>query len=132
MERPFIERLHIQSYGCIRDLTLNLTPLHALIGPNDSGKSTALMAMRTLTTLAAGPIQNVDDSGRVIGAFWQNDRLSIAGATSSSVGGWTIRRIPQPLQDWYGPPSGSGSNDLDVNSGRRSRASARAPCAGDG
>jgi predicted ATPase len=48
MDRPYIEELRIQGYGCIQDATFRLTPLHALIGPNDSGKSTALRALKTL------------------------------------------------------------------------------------
>jgi predicted ATPase len=52
VDRPFIERLRIVNYGCIRDLELALTPLHAFIGPNDSGKTTVLEAVRTITTLA--------------------------------------------------------------------------------
>lgn len=52
MERPYVEELRIQSYGCIRDATFRLTPLHALIGPNDSGKSTVLRALRTVVYLA--------------------------------------------------------------------------------
>jgi predicted ATPase len=46
MDRPYIEELRIQNYGCIRDATFKLTPLHALIGPNDSGKSTVLRALK--------------------------------------------------------------------------------------
>jgi hypothetical protein len=52
MDRPYIEKLRIQSYGCIKDAELKLTPLHALIGPNDSGKSTVLRALRTVVQLA--------------------------------------------------------------------------------
>lgn len=48
MDRPYVEELRIQSYGCIRDATFRFTPLHALIGPNDSGKSTVLRALMTL------------------------------------------------------------------------------------
>lgn len=54
MERPFIEQLRIQNYGCIRDATFKLTPLHALIGPNDSGKSTALRALQMLSFFIGG------------------------------------------------------------------------------
>lgn len=53
MNRPYIEELRIQTYGCIRDATFRFTPLHALIGPNDSGKSTVLRALRTLAFLIA-------------------------------------------------------------------------------
>src|SRR5687767_2057365 len=57
MDRPYVEELRIQSYGCIQDATFCFTPLHALIGPNDSGKSTVLRALRTLAfifTLRSG------------------------------------------------------------------------------
>lgn len=54
MDRPYVEELHIQDYGCIRDATFRLTPLHALIGPNDSGKSTVLRALHTLSLLLHG------------------------------------------------------------------------------
>lgn len=40
-----ITSLKIEGYGCIQSAKLNLTPLHALIGPNDSGKSTILGAV---------------------------------------------------------------------------------------
>jgi ABC-type cobalamin/Fe3+-siderophores transport system ATPase subunit len=52
MNRPHIEKLRIQNYGCIKDIDIQLTPLHALIGPNDSGKSTVLRALRALSLLA--------------------------------------------------------------------------------
>lgn len=53
MDRPYIEELRIRNYGCIRDATFQFTPLHALIGPNDSGKTTVLRAIRTLAYLLA-------------------------------------------------------------------------------
>ncbi len=40
-----IEAYRIQNFGCIRDIQGCLTPLHAFIGPNDSGKSTLLRAL---------------------------------------------------------------------------------------
>ena len=50
-ENPFVETVRIQNFGCARDVTLELTRLHALIGPNDSGKSTVLAAIRTACEL---------------------------------------------------------------------------------
>jgi predicted ATPase len=41
-----IERLIIKNYGCIKDVEIRLTRLHAFIGPNDSGKSTILRFIR--------------------------------------------------------------------------------------
>jgi predicted ATPase len=49
-----IENVHIQNFGCIKDLEMKLTPLHALIGPNDSGKSAILRAVRTAMQLVNG------------------------------------------------------------------------------
>lgn len=43
-----IRTFHAKSYGCLLDVTATLTPLHAFIGPNDSGKSTLLWGMRTV------------------------------------------------------------------------------------
>lgn len=54
MERAYLETVRIQGYGCVRDATLRLTPLHALIGPNDSGKSTVLRAVETLASIVTG------------------------------------------------------------------------------
>jgi predicted ATPase len=42
-----IKTFRARDYGCLLDVTASLTPLHAFIGPNDSGKSTLLRWMRT-------------------------------------------------------------------------------------
>lgn len=43
-----IKRLEVQNYKALRDITLDLTPIHVLIGPNDSGKTSALEAITAL------------------------------------------------------------------------------------
>lgn len=48
----FIHKLAVKDYGCLCDVSVDLTPLHAFIGPNDSGKSTLLGAMRTAVEFA--------------------------------------------------------------------------------
>ncbi len=58
----FIRRLTVKNYGCVKDVSVELTPLHAFIGPNDSGKSTLLRAMRTLVQLAGDRFSS-DDVG---------------------------------------------------------------------
>jgi ABC-type branched-subunit amino acid transport system ATPase component len=57
-----IQRICIQGYGCIQDLDLKLSGLHALIGPNDSGKSTVLRALRTVAQLGSS-VLDLSDSG---------------------------------------------------------------------
>ncbi len=51
---PMIKTFRARNYGCLVDVTAQLTPLHAFIGPNDSGKSTLLHGMRTVVQLATG------------------------------------------------------------------------------
>lgn len=49
ISRPYIERIRVRDFRCIKEVDFPLTPLHALIGPNDSGKSTILEAMRSIS-----------------------------------------------------------------------------------
>ena len=44
-----IKRLEIENYGCIRHAEVKPTPLHALVGPSDVGKSTILRAIEALS-----------------------------------------------------------------------------------
>lgn len=57
MGKRSIENLTVKSYGCLEDVSIDLTSLHAFIGPNDSGKSTILRAVRTLLQFAAGSFE---------------------------------------------------------------------------
>ena len=43
-----ITRFRVQNYKALRDVTLDLTPIHVLIGPNDSGKTSILEALASL------------------------------------------------------------------------------------
>lgn len=56
MDRPWVEELRIQNYGCVQDAEFRFTPLHALIGPNDSGKSTVLRALLTMNVVGVNGI----------------------------------------------------------------------------
>lgn len=49
-----ITKFKAERYGCLTDVDIQFRPLHALIGPNDSGKSTLLRAVRTLAQFAGG------------------------------------------------------------------------------
>jgi predicted ATPase len=48
-----ISHFEAKAYGPIKDATCELSPLHAFIGPNDSGKSSLLRAIVTAVNLAA-------------------------------------------------------------------------------
>ena len=50
MERPYVDWVRVENFRCIKHADLRLTPIHALIGPNDSGKSSLLQAIRGAST----------------------------------------------------------------------------------
>lgn len=130
MDRPYIERLRVRNYGCIKDLELKLTPLHALIGPNDSGKSTVLMALRTLTTLAAGPIQYADDHGKLLAAMELNPQYSLAVTVAGQSWGVASAGVPS-LYFREQLDSGIGTGSVNGGSSQvRSSATLRASVAG--
>lgn len=47
-----ITRFHVQNYKALRDVTVELTSVHVLIGPNDSGKTSVLEALAALSRSA--------------------------------------------------------------------------------
>ena len=47
-DATMITRFHVQNYKALRDVTLDLTPMHVLIGPNDAGKTSILEAITAL------------------------------------------------------------------------------------
>jgi len=75
-----IDHLRIQNYGCIKDVSLSLSPLHAFIGPNDSGKTTLLDAISCLSIHAFHAGQNQAGPSTPLRQFssTMNERRSIA------------------------------------------------------
>ena len=51
-----LERIRVQNFKAIADAELELTPLHLLIGPNDSGKTSFLEAIAALSRSLDHPI----------------------------------------------------------------------------
>ena len=49
--KAFLEQVHIENHLSLRDVTLPLKPLTVLVGPNASGKSNILSALRLLNTM---------------------------------------------------------------------------------
>jgi len=62
-----ITRFEIQNYKALRDVAIDLTPIHVLIGPNDSGKTSILEALQILSAgydgdsvVTAFPVRNLE------------------------------------------------------------------------
>ena len=43
-----IKRLRVKNFKALRDIEIELTPIHVLIGPNDSGKTSILDVLAAL------------------------------------------------------------------------------------
>ena len=46
----YMSRFSVKNYKCLVDVDIPLTPIHVLIGENDSGKTSLLEAMAALYT----------------------------------------------------------------------------------
>jgi predicted ATPase len=93
MSRPHVDQLRIRGFGCITDATFALTPIHALIGPSDSGKTTVLRALRALSKYAQ--MRNVQATAADVVLYAHETatlEARVAGAGSAIVtrdrGGW--------------------------------------------
>lgn len=51
-----IKTFRVQNYKALCDVTLELTPIHVLIGPNDSGKTSLMEALRAYSRLTRGDV----------------------------------------------------------------------------
>lgn len=51
-----IEQFRVKNYKALRDVTLDLTPMHVLIGPNDTGKTSILEALGALCRSVDTPL----------------------------------------------------------------------------
>ncbi|MFP4192912.1 MAG: AAA family ATPase [Candidatus Hydrogenedentota bacterium] len=64
-----IKQFRVQNYKALRDVTLDLTPMHVLIGPNDSGKTSVLDCLWIISESARRPL------AEVLPQPWEGGRL---------------------------------------------------------
>jgi predicted ATPase len=111
-DKPFVETVRIQNFGCARDVTLELTRLHALIGPNDSGKSTVLAAIRTACELVRLGQNQLSNDGRLDPRGVFEARITMCSAAIEL----TCARSPKKWNAFVGsrgmPPDRDQSLDL--------------------
>lgn len=82
-----IETFRAQGFGCLKNVTVQLTPLHALIGPNDSGKSTLLHAIDTMGHYAKGQNLRAIPHWRFIAETKGKVRLEASGPFTCTIEG---------------------------------------------
>ncbi len=86
-----IQSFHVQNFKALRDVTLELTPIHVLIGPNDSGKTSLLQAIAALCRSVDMPLHEA-----FTGA-WTGQDLVWHGAPSSNVSIGATFAPPAPV-----------------------------------
>ncbi len=58
----FFQKIEFENFGPIKKASLEMTPLHALIGPNDSGKTTPLKGIRFIANMGQNRRFDPDDA----------------------------------------------------------------------
>lgn len=57
-----LNRLHVRNYKCLRNVSVDLTPLTVLVGPNDSGKTSLLESLQLFGEVSGRWVGNHDDA----------------------------------------------------------------------
>jgi len=76
-----------QGFGCLKQVEVELTPLHAFIGPNDSGKSTLLKAIDGFSQYAS---QRLRDGVPYLNYLPQSPHAVILQATNKGNAAWRV------------------------------------------
>jgi predicted ATPase len=73
-----ITKMHIENFKCFKDFDIELGPFNVLIGPNDSGKTAFLEAIRVAFSPLGETVHQVEERIRKIGlrAFWREEDSS--------------------------------------------------------
>ena len=96
-----ITRFQAAGYGCLKKVAVDLTPLHAFIGPNDAGKSMLLSAIHAVGLAVEGkPEDWFDASEMLFGQAWTAEGWrseNSAGAGPWQPGRPASTRVPVDL-----------------------------------
>lgn len=82
----FLSRFGVKRYKCLGDIDIPLTPIHVLIGPNDSGKTSLMEAMEAFLASADKPLSQIFPQP------WSGQELVLHGDDSGSIaftGSWS-------------------------------------------
>jgi predicted ATPase len=87
-----IDKIRIQNFKCLRDVEVELGPLNVLIGPNDSGKSSFLQAVKLLQSASNGVISANEEM------IWNKDkrlpiRMNVTAYSQSDEFIWPPTRV---------------------------------------
>ncbi len=84
----FLSRFHVRGYKCLEDVDVALTPMHVLIGPGDSGKTSLLEAISAfygrLKTPATQWFPATDREGELVTQGNRVPAIDLAGQWSEA------------------------------------------------
>jgi len=95
-----LERIHIENYKCLRDVTVDLADFTILIGPNDSGKSSFLEVIQSFGKIVpqgyAGIVQGDRSPANLV---WRKDagRRIVWEITGTAAGHRFIYHLELPV-----------------------------------
>ena len=87
--KVFLERVHIENFLSLRDVTLPLKPLTVLVGPNASGKSNVLEALSLFQRMIIA--ENLPSTRLVQDLLWAGEAKDIAFHFRANVNGSPAR-----------------------------------------
>ena len=87
--KVFLERVRIENFLSLRDVTLPLKPLTVLVGPNASGKSNVLEALSLLKTMMIR--ENLPPNGFIHDLLWAGEENNIKFQLYTDVNGSPTR-----------------------------------------
>src|SRR6516225_3775482 len=98
---PMIERIHVENYKCLRDVTVELGDFTILIGPNDSGKSSFLEVVQIFGKLVRQDYSDLfggDHSPANL--VWRKDagRNIVMKVTGTTAGHRVVYRLEIPVE----------------------------------
>ena len=98
-------RFHVRNYKCLKDVDIPLTPIHVLIGQNDSGKTSLLEAMYALFKVDESPDAAFpgDWTGReLVNLAAAEPRIELGAVCSRRTGQVRLPRRPPVLAQGAG------------------------------
>ena len=71
-----IKQFSVKNYKALESVSIPLTPIHVVIGQNDSGKTSLLEAIHSFCSSTQGPLVDA------FPGMWTGENWSISGRTS--------------------------------------------------
>src|SRR5438132_2769275 len=99
---PMLERIHIENYKCLREVTVQLGDFTILIGPNDSGKSSFLDVIESLGKIPTQSLQQLFSGDKALSNLvWrkQKDRKIVWEVFGEAYGDAFVYRIVLPVNE---------------------------------